>query len=61
MADGNAVVPMERKENATFLLAKHETAWRRRMQSPARGTGARRRGDEISPDSVQRRDNHQRL
>ena len=53
VADGNAVVPMERKENATFLLAKHETAWRRRMQSPACGTGARRHGHQISADRVQ--------
>ena len=61
VADGNAVVPMERKENATFLLAKHETAWRQRMQSPACGTGARRRGDETSADRVQdEKKKHQR-
>ena len=33
MADGNAVVAAAVKENATFLLAEHETAWWR-MQSP---------------------------
>ena len=46
-------VPAEGDENATFLLAKHETAWWRRMQSPACGTGARRHGHQISADRVQ--------
>ena len=32
VADGSGVVPAEGDENTTFLLAKHETAWWRRMQ-----------------------------
>ena len=44
---------LRRKKNATFLLAEHETAWWWRMQSPACGTGARRRGHQISADPAQ--------
>ena len=53
MADGNAVVAAAGKENATFLLAEHETAWWWRMQSPACGTGARRHGHQICADPDQ--------
>ena len=52
VADGSGVVPAEGDEKTTFLLAKHETAWWWRMQSPACGTKARRHGHQTSADRI---------